>query len=119
MFDISNLADKRYSAEDMEQVEAATLNLFSYVFASVGSELTSQQGTGFNFLVRLLLSMPGSNLATLKDILEIPAKTYSEAPQHIRTAIEKLDATTQTYFKNQFFSLIDGAHEAGRSPKAL
>ena len=104
MFDISNLADKRYSAEDMEQVEAATLNLFNYVFASVGSELTSQQGTGFNFLVRLLLSMPGSNLATLKDILEIPAKTYSEAPPHIRTAIEKLDPTTQTYFKNQFFS---------------
>jgi hypothetical protein len=104
MFDISNLAEKRYSVEDMEQVEAATLNLFSYVFASVGSELTSQQGTGFNFLVRLLLSMPGSNLGTLKDILEIPAKTYGEAPQHIRTAIERLDPTTQTYFKNQFFS---------------
>ena len=80
MFDISNLADKRYSAEDMEQVEAATLNLFNYVFASVGSELTSQQGTGFNFLVRLLLSMPGSNLATLKDILEIRPRRIARHP---------------------------------------
>jgi hypothetical protein len=113
MFDISNLADKRYSAEDMEQVEASTLKLFDYVFASIGSELTSQQGTGFNFLVRLLLSMPGSNLATLKDILEIPAKTYSEAPQHIRTAIEKLDPITQTYFKNQFFTLTMVATRQG------
>ena len=103
MFDISNLRSKGYGKADLEQVEADVTNLFNYVFASVGTEFTSQQGAGFTFLVRLLLAMPGSTLDTLKDILELPTKSYRDVPKPIQEAIEKLDPTTQSYFQNQFF----------------
>jgi hypothetical protein len=105
MFDISAVRARGYSQSDLEQVEADIINMFNYVFASIGSELTAQQGTGFNFLVRLLLSIPGSTISTLREILELPAKTYNDVPTNIKQAIDKLDLTTQAYFRNQFFTL--------------
>src|ERR1700722_11728471 len=105
MFDISNLRSKGYGKDDLEQVEADVTNLFNYVFASVGTEFSSQQGAGFTFLVRLLLFMPGSTLDTLKNILELPTKSYRDVPKPIQETIEKLTPPTQSYFQNQFFDL--------------
>jgi hypothetical protein len=104
MFDTTRLYKKGYSEEEREQVEAEVIHLFNYVFAAIGSELTTRQGTGFSFLCRLLLSMPGSNINTLRRILEDPATDYAKAPVILREAIEKLDQTTIDYFKHQFFS---------------
>ena len=105
MFDLSTVRAKGYAQADFEQIEADVIHMFNYVFASLGSELTAQQGTGFTFLIRLLLSIPGSNINTLRELLEIPARTYNDVPPPFRQAIERLDPTTQAYFRNQFFTL--------------
>jgi hypothetical protein len=97
-------SDRQYSEDDLENMEAATLKIFDYVFQAIGSELTTQQGTGFDLLGRLMLSLPNPTLTEMKDILETPAKKYGDAPAQLRNAIEKLDKDTQSYFKNHFFS---------------
>jgi hypothetical protein len=91
LFDVSRLRSKGYGTRDLEQVEADIVNQFTYVFASIGSELTSQQGTGFGFLVRLLLNIPGSNITTLHQILELQTKSYRDVPTTFREAVETLD----------------------------
>ncbi len=104
MFDISALRAKDYKPEDLENVEAEIIHLFSYVFASMATELTSQQSGTFSYLVRLLLAMPGSNIHTLRELLEDKADGYSKANPKFREYIEKLDPTAQDYFKNQYYS---------------
>jgi len=95
MFDISNLRAKGYKPEDLESVEAEIIHLFSYVFSSMATEMTSAQSGTFSYLVRLLLAMPGSNIHTLKNLLEDKAERYEHANPLYRQYIETLDTTAQ------------------------
>lgn len=104
MFDISALRAKGYTPADLEAVEAEVIHLFSYVFSSMATEMTSQQSGTFSYLVRLLLMMPGSNIHTLKDLLEDRAESYAQANPKYRQYIDQLDATAQSYFRNQYYT---------------
>jgi hypothetical protein len=105
MFDISASYARTTSAIQREAIESEVINLFNYVFSSLDNPLTAQQATPFAFIVRLLLSMPGSNLDTLHALLEdAPKEGYSGALSRFKEAIEKLDPTTQNYFKTQFYA---------------
>ena len=91
----------RYSQSIKEQVEAGTIELFNYIFGAIAAELTSKQNTTFAYVTRLMLSIPGATIHTLRELFEDKGKSIDASPfaQHIRN----LDLTSQGYFKNQFF----------------
>ena len=70
MFDLSNPRMQAYSQSMRDAVETEVVALFNYVFTSAQNDLTSRQGTVFSYVVRLVLSMPGSTIHTLRQVLE-------------------------------------------------
>jgi hypothetical protein len=102
IFDMTTdrLAD--YSPIVREQVEAGVIELYTYVFGAIASELTAKQGTAFAFVVRLMLSIPGATLHTLLDLMEDTSKSFTESPFAPYAA--KLDRTGKSFFENQFFN---------------
>jgi hypothetical protein len=104
MFDVSNARMRGYSESMRASVETEIVQLFNYIFTSAQNDLTSRQGTVFSYVVRLVLSMPGSTIDTLRQVLEDDPKG-GYANSRYRAAIEMLDATAQDFFKNQYFGL--------------
>jgi TraM recognition site of TraD and TraG/Type IV secretion-system coupling protein DNA-binding domain len=102
MFDMKPARLGTYSQTIKEQIEASTIETFNYVFGALAAELTSRQNTTFAFVTRLLLSIPGATIHTLRELFEDGAASIETSPfaDHIR----KLDATSQAYFENQFFT---------------
>jgi hypothetical protein len=102
MFDMKAARLGSYSQTIKEQIEASTIEIFNYVFGALAAELTSRQNTTFAFVTRLLLSIPGATIHTLRELFEDGATSIDTSPfaEHIR----KLDATSQAYFQNQFFT---------------
>ena len=111
MFDTSNPRLQTYTQSVREEVESEIIGLFQYVFASVASELTTRQGTAFSYIVRLLLSKPGANIHTLREILEDDPKNGYEASA-FRADIERLGPTATAFFKNHFYTKSFGATRA-------
>jgi hypothetical protein len=104
MFDVSNARMRGYSEAMRTSVETEIVQLFNYIFTSAQNDLTSRQGTVFSYVVRLVLSMPGSTIDTLRQVLEEDPKG-GFANSRYRAAIEALDVTAQDFFKNQYFEL--------------
>ena len=102
MFDMTTdrLAD--YSPIVREQVEASIIELYSYIFGAIASELTAKQGTAFAFVVRLMLAIPGATLRALLELMEDSSKTFGESP--FAQPILRLDRTARSFFENQFFN---------------
>lgn len=102
MFDLKAARLGDYSQMVKEQIEASTIETFNYVFGALAAELTSRQNTTFAFVTRLLLSIPGATMHTLRELFEDGAASIDASPfaEHIR----KLDTTSQAYFQNQFFT---------------
>jgi hypothetical protein len=100
MFDTSAMRAKNYSRNVQEQIEAETVELFNYCFATVAREMTGRQSGLFSYVVKLMLEHPGSNIHTLRQLLE---ETCPYEQSAFRSTIERLDATSQGFFKNQFF----------------
>lgn len=101
MFDVSNPRLQDYGAGVKEEVEREIIQLFNYVFAVLSTELTGRQSTAFSYVVRLMLTMPGANLDTLRELLEDP---FQGGSPKFRQAIARLDDTAQAYFRNQFYA---------------
>jgi hypothetical protein len=81
-------------------MEAGIIELYTYIFSALDAELSSKMGTAFSYIVRLVTSIEGATIHTLREILEETIKPGQEsrfAPQ-----IAKLDATAQAFFANQF-----------------
>src|SRR5207244_2615280 len=76
--------------------------LYNYIFAAIAAEMTSRQSTAFAFVTRLMLSIPGSTIHTLRELMEDPAQsvTQSKFAKHV----QELDPTSRSYFENQFFT---------------
>ena len=102
MFDVASdrLAD--YSPIVREQVQAGIIELYTYIFGAIASELTAKQGTAFAFVVRLMLAIPGATLHTLLTLMEDSSKSFSESPFAPYGA--QLDKTARSFFDNQFFN---------------
>ena len=79
--------------------------------------MTSRQNTTFAFVTRLMLSIPGATIHTLRELFEDPARRIDASPfaEHIR----KLDPTSQAYFENQFFTKPLLADRAADRPPPL
>ena len=102
MFDLKAPRLGAYSQTIKEQIEATTIENFNYVFGALAAELTSKQNTTFAFVTRLLLSIPGATIHTLRELFEDGAKNIDASP--FARYIKDLDPTSQAYFKNQFFT---------------
>jgi hypothetical protein len=102
MFDTNPARLGDYSQTIKEQIEASTIEIFNYVFGALAAELTSRQNTTFAFVTRLLLSIPGATIHTLRELFEDSASTIDTSP--FAEYIRNLDPTSHAYFKNQFFT---------------
>ena len=102
MFDTTNARLSGYSAAHREQIEAGVIELYNYVFGALAAELTQKQGTAFAYVTRLMLSIPGASIHSLRELMEDTAPGLAQSP--FAAHIAKLDATSQAFFQNQFFS---------------
>jgi Type IV secretion-system coupling protein DNA-binding domain len=102
MFDTSNARAAEYSELHREQLQAGVIELYNYIFASIAAEMTSRQSTAFAFVARLMLSIPGATIHTLRELMEDPAVSLAHSP--FRQHIDKLEPTARAYFENQFFT---------------
>lgn len=102
MFDSSNARLAGYSRTHQEQIEAGVIELYNYIFAAIAAEMTSRQSTAFTFVTRLMLSMDGATIHTLRELMEDPAQSIDASP--FAEPIAKLDPTSRAYFQNQFFT---------------
>ncbi len=102
MFDLKAARLGGYSQTVKEQIEASTIETFNYVFGALAAELTSRQNTTFAFVTRLMLSIPGATIHTLRELFEDSAASIEASP--FAEQIRKLDPTSQAYFENQFFT---------------
>ncbi len=102
MFDMTNARLSGYSLSHREQIEAGVIELYNYIFGALAAELTQKQGTAFAYVARLMLSIPGSTIHTLRELMEDGARGLEKSP--FAKHIEKLDSTSQAFFQNQFFS---------------
>jgi type IV secretion system coupling TraD/TrwB family protein len=102
MFDMTNARLAGYSRAHREQIEAGVIELYNYVFGALAAELTQKQGTAFAFVSRLMLSIPGATIHTLRELMEddAPSLDRSRFADHIA----RLDPTALAFFQNQFFS---------------
>jgi hypothetical protein len=92
---------KTYDRNTQEIIESSTIQLFAFLFASLDQSLTGRQQTSFSFVCRLVLSVPGASIRTLREVLEEEPKT----PQQSKfwPYVEKLDDDAKAFFTNQFF----------------
>jgi hypothetical protein len=102
MFAQASARQQNYSAKLREQVEAAILENFNYVFGALAAELTSRQNTTFAFVAKLMLSIDGATIHTLRQLFEDGALRIDDSP--FAEAIARLDDTTQSWFRHQFFT---------------
>jgi hypothetical protein len=98
---IRNPRLQSYSETMKASIETEIVALFNYIFTSAQNDLTSRQGTVFSYVVRLVLSIPNSNIHTVLTVLE--ENTKSLATSKFRPYIEKLDPTARDFFRNQYF----------------
>lgn len=102
MFDMSSTRLAGYTAAEREQVEAATIELYDYIFRALAADLTSKQGVAFAFVARLLLTVPGATIHTLRELMEDPSATIDKSP--FAAAIGALDSTARAFFEQHFFT---------------
>lgn len=102
MFAIDNTRIHGYSRVAQEIVEGDVLQLFNYIFASLAAELSTQMGTAFAYVSRLMLSMrPAATIHTLLEFLEEDVKRPEQS--RFYDNIISLDPTARNFFEKQFY----------------
>jgi uncharacterized protein DUF87 len=102
MFDMGSERLASYTPAQREQVEAATIELYDYIFRALSADLTSKQGVAFAFVARLLLAIPGATIHTLRQLMEDQSLSLDKSPFH--DAIGQLDDTARAFFEAHFFT---------------
>lgn len=102
MFDMGSQRLASYTPAQREQVEAATIELYDYIFRALSADLTSKQGVAFAFVARLLLTIPGATIHTLRQLMEDQSPSIDKSPFH--DAIRELDETARAFFEVHFFT---------------
>src|SRR5208337_1774878 len=95
---------KSYDRNIQEQIETKTIELFGFLFAALDQTLTGRQETFFSFVTRLVLSIPGATIRTLREVLEEEPKTHEQS--QFWPYVQKLDPDAQAFFKNQFYQKV-------------
>ncbi|MCI0558462.1 MAG: type IV secretion system DNA-binding domain-containing protein [Nitrososphaera sp.] len=97
LFDLGKSRIDRLNAKEREQIFNSAVELYEYIFGSLlDAELTQRQGLIFRYLARLMMTIPGATLHTLREVLEHGEKW--------KPYMGKLTGITKTFFETQFFS---------------
>ncbi len=81
---------------EREKILNGTIELYEYIFgALLGAELTQKQSVIFRYLARLMLSIPGATIHTLRQLMEDGAR--------FKPYMEQLSGTTRQFFATEFF----------------
>ena len=102
LFDVAETRLGGYSRLVREQVHSGIIELYTYIFSALSADLTSKQTTAFAFVARLMLSIEGATVHTLRELMEDGARSLKESK--FKDAVAKLDPTGQAFFENQFFT---------------
>ena len=102
MFCTQNSRLAGYSENVREQVEASTIETFTYIFAGLAQELTGPQSTAFSYVARLMLSIDGATIHDLLALMEEDPKSIAQS--RFAEPIAKMDRTSRSFFENQFFT---------------
>jgi Type IV secretion-system coupling protein DNA-binding domain len=87
----------RYSVLEREKLLNGAIALYAYMFgALLGAELTERQGVIFRYLARLLMSVPGATIHTLRE--------FMENPEAARPYFAALEGSARHFFETQFCS---------------
>lgn len=86
---------------DLGAQDAMTDDLFLYMFSAIDNSLTPQQSTTVTFLMRLMHSIPGATINTLRQALQDNSKTLSTFP--FAEHVNKLDQLDRDWFEHVFF----------------
>src|SRR5215471_15638805 len=76
MLDFSAQRFESYTPDQRENMQTQVIDLFKYVFASQGYDLTGPMGTAFGYAIRLMMHRPNSTLTDLQHLLEERPKSY-------------------------------------------
>jgi hypothetical protein len=72
------------------------------MFRALAADLTAKQGVAFAFVARLMLTIPGATIHTLRELMEDPSASLDKSP--FAEPILRLDATARAFFEAHFFS---------------
>lgn len=102
MFAVNRSRIGSYSRTDREIVEGDILQLFNYIFSSLDAALSSQMGTAFAYVSRLMLSIqPTATIHTLLEFLDEDGSHLSQSKFY--PYIQALDPTSRGFFERQFY----------------
>jgi len=97
LFDFGKSRIDRLNSKEREQILNSAVELYEYIFGSLlDAELTQRQGLIFRYLARLMMTIPGATLHTLREVLEHGEKW--------KPYMGKLTGITKSFFETQFFS---------------
>ena len=96
VFDVGMERLNTLSLAEREQQLAGIIELYDYIFGTIGAELTQKQDVVFRYITRLMLDIPDANIQTLLQLMQ------DEKP--FRPYIERLTGTARTFFDNDFSS---------------
>ena len=81
--------------------DAATDDLFLYMFTAIDNSLTPQQSTTVTYLMRLMRIIPNATIDTLRQVLEDRSKSLDASPW--AGDFRRLDQLAQDFFANHFY----------------
>ena len=97
LFDFGLERLDRYSVLEREKLLNGAIALYAYMFgALLGAELTERQGVIFRYLARLLMTVPGATIHTLRE--------FMENPESARPHFIALEGSARHFFETQFVS---------------
>jgi hypothetical protein len=97
LFDFGLHRLSSYSIVKREQLLNGAVAMYQYLFGGLlGGELTMRQRTAFRYLALLLTRVEGATVETMLD--------FVQSPETIRPYLDRADTTTQSFFKDAFFS---------------
>ena len=94
---------KHYNRNIQEQIETKTIELFGFLFAALDQTLTGRQATFFSFITRLVLSIPGASIRTLREVLEEEVPEKKPQQSKFWPYVDKLDEDAKAFFTQQFY----------------
>lgn len=91
-----------YTLEQREQLEREIADMYGFIFTAKENPLTDRQQTALSYVVKLMFRIPGANIHTLREFIDLDAKSLNKTiyPKYIR----QMPENSQAFFENQFFT---------------
>ena len=109
MFDMGSERIGDLSPAPREQVEAATVELYDYIFGSLSGRAHQKQGVAFAYIARLMLEIPDATIQTLRQLMEDKAPRSTRARSYSDREARRHGAA---FFETNYFTKAFRPHQA-------